>query len=133
MNHDSITTASPVIGILILLTSVIAPQHLSATENRCGWYSNPTPANYWLDDADNSWTLSIQGDFHADNFFDLPASNFDFGDQWISRGPTSYGYGCACVKGDFNHETSEAIRVESVKPLPLDRCYADPNLLSEPN
>ena len=34
-------------------------------ERRCGWLANPTPGNWWLIDADRTWTLSSQGDDNA--------------------------------------------------------------------
>jgi hypothetical protein len=30
-------------------------------ETRCGWFSNPTPANIWLYDRDGDWTIGVQG------------------------------------------------------------------------
>ncbi|CAK7256682.1 protein of unknown function [Shinella sp. WSC3-e] len=32
-----------------------------AAETRCGWLQNPTPANWWLDDSEGTWTLMTQG------------------------------------------------------------------------
>ncbi|WP_241975054.1 DUF4087 domain-containing protein [Paraburkholderia sp. BL17N1] len=34
----------------------------ASRQNRCGWLQNPTPANWWLDDKDGIWTLSVMGD-----------------------------------------------------------------------
>ncbi|WP_413167911.1 DUF4087 domain-containing protein [Capilliphycus salinus ALCB114379] len=36
-----------------------------ALETRCGWLTNPTPANCYLKDTDGSWTLSVQGGYQA--------------------------------------------------------------------
>jgi hypothetical protein len=33
----------------------------AAEENRCGWFSNPTPGNAWLKDRDGEWTIGTQG------------------------------------------------------------------------
>jgi hypothetical protein len=46
--------ATPLIGLT-------ATSPLLAAETRCGWLQNPTPANWWLDDADGSWTIMSQG------------------------------------------------------------------------
>jgi hypothetical protein len=37
-----------------------------AEENRCGWFSNPTPGNAWLEDRDGEWTVGIQGNHEAE-------------------------------------------------------------------
>src|SRR5262249_57206442 len=40
-------------------------------QTRCGWFSNPTPANAWLQDKDGEWTIAVQGGHQADG--DWPA------------------------------------------------------------
>ena len=98
-------------------------------ETRCGWLSNPTPANYWLQDADGEWTLSIQGIGDRDSgFYDAPWADAP-SDWWIETNG-SYGYGCACFEGVVDVETRWAIKVTSVTPLPLNRCLQDPALPS---
>ena len=123
------------LGFLTTLALLLAKgpaDALPVTETRCGWLENPTPANFWLTDADGSWTLSTQGGYQAEGFFDLPASDLDFQDQWVSPSGRSYGYGCACVDGVFNAQTAQTIKVMSVEPLDLAQCHADPHLPPEP-
>ncbi len=46
-----------------------------AAENRCGYIENPTPGNWWLTDADASWTIGTQGsDSYPDGFDLVPIS-----------------------------------------------------------
>ena len=49
-----------------------------AAETRCGWLENPTPANWWLDDAENTWTIMTQGADDEPQGMDLIPSNIDF-------------------------------------------------------
>ena len=37
-------------------------QSPAGAERRCGWLSNPTPANYWLSDRDGEWTIKRRVD-----------------------------------------------------------------------
>lgn len=60
-------------------------------ETRCGWFSNPTPANAWLHDRDGQWTIGAQGGHHAEG--DWPS--FKAG-QWVETNG-HYGHGCACL------------------------------------
>jgi hypothetical protein len=108
------------------LISIIALMASPAmAETRCGWLDNPTPANYWLTDARGEWTVMTQGSGGTNGFIDLPAEDFDFGEEWVETNG-HYGYGCACIKGDFGPiGSSEVIRVMSMKPLPLAKCRAD--------
>src|SRR6266536_2441789 len=40
--------------------------HSTTFETRCGWFSNPTPANAWLWDREGEWIIGVQGDFQAE-------------------------------------------------------------------
>lgn len=109
-----------------LLIPLIWPG-LAFAETRCGWLDNPTPANWWLVDADGEWTLSLQGRGDQDNgFYDAPWDPAPK-NSWIEING-SYGYGCACFEGSVDPKTGWALRVLSVTPLPLARCHADPAL-----
>jgi Protein of unknown function (DUF4087) len=35
-------------------------------ETRCGWFSNPTPANASLFDRDGEWIIGVQGGYQAE-------------------------------------------------------------------
>lgn len=110
---------------LILLASPAAAQNV---QTRCGWYSNPTPANYDLVDADGLWSLSVQGRGEAQGFYDATAAAGGRS-EWVTMSPAGYGYGCACIDGIFgNVEQGEVLRVLSLTHLPLAQCASDPAL-----
>lgn len=87
---------------------------------RCGWFSNPTPGNFWLDDKDGEWTIGTQGGHQAEG--DYPPV-FGKG-QWIKTNG-NYGYGCACVKGSFNADNHEVDAVTKATARPLAACRKD--------
>lgn len=120
------------------VAAVVAVAALPATaaeQTRCGWLGNPTPANWFLDDADGVWTLSVQGGWVADGFYDLPPGDPALVDEWVSSngepGRSSYGYGCACVTGMFDAATGHVLSASAMETLRLSRCRADPNLPAE--
>ena len=47
--------------ILLCVALLCGSDLASAAEMRCGWLRNPTPANWWLEDSDGSWTIMTQG------------------------------------------------------------------------
>lgn len=96
-------------------------------EMRCGWYENPTPGNHFLTDADDEWTIGIQGGHQADG--DYPP-NFPDKDWVATNG--SYGYGCACLSVKVSQAKSEIVKVASAKARPLSACRSD-RKLREPN
>jgi len=128
-----------VMGVFLFRTAVLglalglalpAQAVLAKDVMRCGWYANPTPGNHWLTDRDATWTLSMQGGPEVPGWMDLPAGAFDFEGpgKWVATNG-SYGYGCACVTGQFGSAAAGAvIRVTTLQSLPLSRCEADPNL-----
>jgi hypothetical protein len=76
-------------------------------ETRCGWFSNPTPANY-----------QVEGDWDWPEFKD---------GQWVKTN-VNYGYGCACMRLRVNRRTSEVLEIQSVRARPLAACRRDPAL-----
>ena len=108
--------------LLFAITFVSAQPRTSAlekTEMRCGWFSNPTPANASLYDRDGEWIIGVQGGYQADG--DWP----DFsGKQWIETN-VHYGYGCACMKVSVDRATEKVIKIESSKVRPLSACRRD--------
>jgi hypothetical protein len=91
-------------------------------ETRCGWFSNPTPANASLYDRDAEWIIGVQGGYEAEG--DWP----DFGpSQWVETNG-SYGYGCACLRLRVNRKTHKVIEVESARARPLAICRRDRSL-----
>ena len=96
-------------------------------ENRCGWYSNPTPGNHWIEDKDGEWIIGVQGGFQAEG--DYPPEFSD--DQWVNTNG-NYGYGCACLRVTVNRQEKQILKVFSASARPLSACRKDP-ALSEPS
>ncbi len=112
------------IAALGLLAALSASAVHAGTERRCGWISNPTPANWWLNDREAEWIISEQGGYQAKGV-DLP----DFtGKQWVITNAGDHGYGCACLTATFDHRTKHVLRIAAVKQLPLRQCKADKGL-----
>jgi hypothetical protein len=94
------------------------------TQHRCGWLENPTPANWWLNDAEGTWILSTQGTTQPIGIDLIPdISKHDF---VHTNGP--YGYTCACVDAEFNSDDNRATQIISVKQLTLAICRKDKKL-----
>jgi hypothetical protein len=92
---------------------------LEKSETRCGWFSNPTPANASLYDRDGEWIIAVQGGYQAEG--DWP----DFSaKQWIETN-VHYGYGCACLRVQVDRATERVIKIESSRPRPLSACRRD--------
>src|SRR5215510_9127190 len=94
-------------------------------ETRCGWFSNPTPANIWLYDREGEWTIGVQGGYQVEGDWDWPA--FKAG-QWVKTNAGSYGYGCACLRLRVNRETHEVLEIRSSRARPLAACRQDQSL-----
>lgn len=91
-------------------------------ETRCGWYSNPTPANHSLHDRDGEWVVGVQGGHQAEG--DRPS--FKPG-QWVKTNG-HYGHGCACLRLRADRETQRVIEIESARARPLAACRRDRSL-----
>ena len=133
MNKKLVTPRLIIISCLLLLTVVFVnghphlPVESEATqfETRCGWLSNPTPANVWLYDRDGEWTIGVQGGYQVEGDFELP----DFKPrQWVLTNVGSYGYGCACLRLRVNKETHEVLEIKSSRARPLAVCRQDRSL-----
>ena len=117
------------VGCLLLIAAGLVSGYpnrndvsVGKSERRCGWFSNPTPANASLYDRDGEWIISVQGGHQADG--DWP----DFGArQWIETN-VHYGYGCACLQLQVNRSTHKVIAIESAKARPLSACRNDRKL-----
>ena len=96
-------------------------------ERRCGWLANPTPGNWWLIDADRTWTLSSQGDDNATTTAVMDrVPGFD-ADEFVSTG-NYYGHGCACLTVATDPDEDRVLAIGTSKRLPLSTCEADPSL-----
>jgi len=102
------------------------------SETRCGWFVNPTPGNFWLSDAEGEWWLASQGSLEVPGWEGLDWSDAEFGDDWVETNG-SYGYGCACIHGDFGRAAEGDVWfIESIRALPLSKCERDPDLPPPP-
>lgn len=100
-----------------------------ASEKRCGWLVNPTPANWWLTDRDGLWLISAQGGDSANGMENIPD---------ISRGEyvttnVHYGYACACLNVTTEQAEMKIVNISSFQQLPLATCREDPALPAMPN
>lgn len=111
----------------LLFVFTIASGHSEAShapgamlsETRCGWFSNPTPANASLYDREAEWIIGVQGGHQADG--DWP----EFGSgQWVKTNG-NYGYGCACMRVQTNSKTHEVSVIESAQARALSACRND--------
>ena len=99
-----------------------APLALQESELRCGWFSNPTPANASLYDRHGEWIIGTQGSYQAEG--DWP----EFGrGQWV-RTNGNYGYGCACLRVRVNHNNHRVLEIENAEARPLGVCRRDRSL-----
>lgn len=92
---------------------------LEKAETRCGWFSNPTPANASLYDSQREWIIGVQGGYQAEGDWPDIAEK-----QWVKTN-VNYGYGCACLRVTVNRETSEVIKIVSSSGRPLSACRRD--------
>ena len=90
-----------------------------AARTRCGWFSNPTPANASLHDREAEWIIGVQGGHQAEG--DWP----DFGPrQWVKTN-VNYGYGCACMSVEVDRESNRVLEIKSARARPLSACRRD--------
>jgi hypothetical protein len=119
--------SSRIAGLLSAALCLHALPAHAAEENRCGWFSNPTPGNAWLKDRDGEWTVGIQGNYEAEG--DWP--EFKRG-QWVVTNGSSYGYGCACMRVTTDSESMRVLTIKSARALPLATCRNDRRLGKAP-
>lgn len=123
----------PVTGTLICLAILFASGQPKLTngnqstnfETRCGWLTNPTPANIWLQDREAEWTIGVQGGYQVPG--DWPWPKFKRG-QWVVTNAGNYGYGCACLQLRVNKQTHEVVEIKTSRARPLAQCRQDASL-----
>lgn len=91
-----------------------------ALETRCGWFSNPTPANALLYDKDAEWIVGVQGGHQAKG--DWPGEFKD--SQWVKTNG-HYGYGCACMSMHVDKKSHYVLEIKSASVRPLSACRQD--------
>jgi hypothetical protein len=99
---------------------MIAAADAQAAERRCGWWSNPTPANAWLIDRDGEWIVGVQGGHQAEG--DWPAFK-----EWV-RTNVNYGYGCACIDVEVDRATKTVLKIVRAQARPLSACRREKTL-----
>ncbi len=116
--------------LLAAVVSVIAypePQEASAPsqiETRCGWFSNPTPANISLYDRAGEWIIGVQGGYQVEGDWEWPKFKPR---QWVQTNG-NYGHGCACLQLRVNKETHRVLEIKSARAKPLAACRRDRSL-----
>lgn len=110
--------------VAILAASLLTTPALAA-ENRCGWLQNPTPANWWLDDADGSWTIMSQGPGEGPEGMDIIP---DISERDYVQTNGNYGYACACLTVETDDNEGSITRILAFKQLALAKCQNDSNL-----
>lgn len=113
------------IGWVALTLTVVVAGPAAASERRCGWLVNPTPANWWLNDRDGEWELSVQGGYQAPGLDDMPDMSVK---GWVATNGPAHGYGCACLTVDVDRTAQRVTRLYRSEPLPLARCRGDRHL-----
>lgn len=111
----------PLIPLAVLLLPLLAASPAMASERRCGWIHNPTPANWWLIDRDGRWDIAFQGEARTpgmDRIPDLTTRDWVRTNGW-------YGYGCACLTVTTDPAARRIRSIEAVQQIPLARCRAD--------
>lgn len=92
-------------------------------QRRCGWLSNPTPANWWLTDSQGQWILGTQGADQAPGMDEMPDMSIA---GWVETNG-HYGYGCACMTITADGD-GRVTRIADAQPRPLKQCQADRKL-----
>ncbi|AXV15367.1 DUF4087 domain-containing protein [Neorhizobium sp. SOG26] len=112
-------------NVMILLaaaTLAALPSLAQAAETRCGWISNPTPRNWWLDDRDKTWVIMTQGpDDQEPEGMDLIP---DISEKEYVRTNGNYGYACACLSVETDGD-ERITSIISFRQLKLSQCRND--------
>lgn len=94
------------------------------SENRCGWYANPTPGNHWITDRDREWLIGAQGGYQSRGINNMPDLTTN---GWVTTNG-NYGYGCACMRVRTDRRNSRITQIYSARAVPLAQCRRDRNL-----
>lgn len=112
------------VGLLLFAAVLLTTRPGTATatvaaETRCGWFSNPTPANASLHDREGEWVIGVQGGQQADG--DWPSFSPK---QWVKTNG-NYGHGCACLNVEVDRESGRVLKINSARARPLSTCRRD--------
>ncbi|WP_455271161.1 DUF4087 domain-containing protein [Rhizobium herbae] len=112
------------LAIATFLIGIEATSPLLAAETRCGWLQNPTPGNWWLDDADGNWTIMSQGGEGPPGMDLIP----DISERDYVRTNGNYGYACACLSVGTDGNEGSITGILSFRQLALAKCENDGKL-----
>jgi hypothetical protein len=113
------------LALVVVCSGAASRTEAADFETRCGWLSNPTPANIWLNDRDGEWTIGVQGGYQVEGDWDWP--KFKRG-QWIETNSGGHGYGCACMQVRVDKSNNHVEEIKSAQARPLSACRNDPAL-----
>ena len=114
-----LTSVALLVAVTVVFGKTGVANSPAVVETRCGWFSNPTPANASLFDRDAEWIIGVQGGHQAEG--DWPA----FGPkQWVETN-VHYGYGCACLQVQVDHEQHQVLKIEKASARELSVCRRD--------
>lgn len=111
-------------AIVSLLAATLF-NNVQAAETRCGWLQNPTPGNWFLTDAEGSWTISTQGQ-NPNDAIELPVLNEKKG--WFVKTGGSSGYACSCLSVTVDKPNKQILTASKAKQLPIKKCSTDKSL-----
>lgn len=111
------------VALWLLLSTV----HASAkSENRCGWFDNPSSSNATISDRDGVWDIAEQGGLQAKG--DWPRFNLDDESSFVQTGHGSYGYGCVCLEVESEKKKKRIVRIIKATTKKLSVCRGDKKL-----
>lgn len=110
--------------ILALFIAFAGSTAFAKPEVRCGWIENPTPANYWIIDADGEWTISVQGGYQAEGDVVFPR---DGANNYVKTN-FNYGYFCGCINATVDKADRKVLKIFSASAKSLSACLNDPAL-----
>lgn len=98
-------------------------------QKACGWFDNPTPANYSLIHKNGEWILGMQGGFQYDT--DDKYGNWwpQFKEEEFVKTNYNYGYGCVCLEATIDKKTNHVKRIFSTQVKPLKFCIENETLV----
>ncbi|MDQ0135466.1 hypothetical protein J2T08_003387 [Neorhizobium galegae] len=110
-------------GTVAALAFLALPAFAHAAENRCGWIQNPTPGNWWLDDAEGTWVIRSQGSEDEPKGMDLIP---DISERDYVRTNGNYGYACGCMRVET--DDVHIVEILSFRQVKLSQCRSDRTL-----
>lgn len=115
--------------LLIICLGAFFTLTTEAKETRCGWLENPSPANIWLIDHDDTWAISVQGAPISldDKSLDLAYQAIKNQQEFV-RTNQSYGFSCACLTIDADKDEKSIKVIYKAQQLTLKQCLEDTSI-----